>query len=107
MIEFYGGYEVYSESGVDLTLLRRNRQLSREARLQNNGRMLPLIDALRQSGQREWRKGSQQPRRAAMLLEVEALVRQFVDYQVQYVLIGGLAMRVHGSAHVTEDLDLC
>src|SRR6266550_1385680 len=52
MIEFYGGYEVYSESGVDLTLLRRNLQLSLEERLRNNGRMLPLMDALRKSGQR-------------------------------------------------------
>ena len=107
MIEFYGGYEVYSESGVDLTQLRRNLQLSLEERLRNNSRMLPLMDALRKSGQRERHARSHQARKPGMLFDVEALVRQLVDFHVQYVLIGGMAMRVHGSAHVTEDLDLC
>ena len=31
-IEFYGGYEVYSESGIDLTLLRENLRKSLEER---------------------------------------------------------------------------
>ena len=66
MIEFYGGYEVYSESGVDLTQLRRNLQLSLEERLRNNDRMLPLMDALRQSGSQERHSEAQQPRRPKM-----------------------------------------
>lgn len=26
---------------------------------------------------------------------------------VRYVIIGGVAMRLHGSAHVTDDMELC
>ena len=26
---------------------------------------------------------------------------------VRFVIIGGIAMRLHGSAHITEDLDVC
>ena len=36
MIEFYGGYQVYSESGVDLTLLRENLRRSLETRWENS-----------------------------------------------------------------------
>ena len=25
----------------------------------------------------------------------------------RWVVIGGLAMRIHGSAHITDDLDIC
>src|SRR4051794_11050826 len=35
-IEFYGGYQVYSESGVDLTLLRENLKRSPTERLEAN-----------------------------------------------------------------------
>lgn len=27
--------------------------------------------------------------------------------QVRYVIIGGVAMRLHGSAHITDDVDVC
>jgi hypothetical protein len=27
--------------------------------------------------------------------------------QVRYVIIGGIAMRLHGSAHITDDVDVC
>ena len=32
-IEFYGGYEVYDENGIDLTTLRRNLTLALDDRL--------------------------------------------------------------------------
>ena len=35
------------------------------------------------------------------------VVKQLLDHQVEFVVIGGMAMRIHGSAHVTEDLDIC
>ncbi len=37
-IEFYGGYQVYSDSGVDLTLLRENLKRTIEERLADNAR---------------------------------------------------------------------
>src|SRR5947209_14983172 len=38
MIEFYGGYQVYSESGVDLTLLRENLKRTVTERIEQNCR---------------------------------------------------------------------
>ena len=46
-IEFYGGYQVYSESGVDLTMLRRNLERTVEERWENNRRALAFGNALR------------------------------------------------------------
>jgi predicted nucleotidyltransferase len=106
MIEFYGGYQVYSESGVDLTLLRENLKRTATERLQKNLRMLPLVEELRHSGRAKSPGEPQQARRRRMV-EPEALLRQLADHQVEYVLIGGLAMVAHGSAHITEDLDVC
>jgi hypothetical protein len=41
------------------------------------------------------------------MLDPAPLLRLLSEQQVDYVLIGGLAMRAHGSAHLTEDLDVC
>ncbi len=46
MIEFYGGYQVYSESGVDLTLLPENLRRSLEQRWENNCRGVALARAV-------------------------------------------------------------
>ncbi len=50
-IEFYGGYEVYSESGVDLTLLRNNLRRSLEQRWErgHRGRWRPAWQCGRHS----------------------------------------------------------
>jgi hypothetical protein len=40
-------------------------------------------------------------------LNAQGLLGQLVNHRVEFVLIGGLAMIVHGSAHVTRDLDVC
>ena len=39
-MEFYGGYEVYAESGIDLTLLRERLKMTVTERLQANARAL-------------------------------------------------------------------
>ena len=46
-IEFYGGYQVYDENGIDLTTLRRNLTLSLENRLDNNARAAAFFAVLR------------------------------------------------------------
>jgi hypothetical protein len=34
-------------------------------------------------------------------------IRALFDANVEFVLIGGAAMQMQGSAHLTEDLDFC
>ena len=38
---------------------------------------------------------------------LEGILRQLAAHQVEYVLIGGVAMWVQGSDNVTQDLDIC
>jgi hypothetical protein len=49
MIEFYGGYQVYSESGVDLTLLRHNLKLTVTQRWEQHARALKMVQAFREA----------------------------------------------------------
>lgn len=39
--------------------------------------------------------------------QLEALVRLLADGDVDFVVVGGLAAVVHGSAYVTHDVDVC
>lgn len=105
-IEFYGGYQVYSESGVDLTLLRENLKRSATERLSNNSRMVSFFAVLDRSNAGRAAEGRTTSGGPGML-DVEAFLRRLAEERVRYVLIGGLAMRAQGSAHVTEDFDLC
>jgi hypothetical protein len=105
-MEFYGNYQVYSESGVDLTLLRENLRRSVEERIQKNQRGIRLVAGLQQA-ERITRPNKTKPRRPIMVLDAETLIQRLVNHQIEFVLIGGLAMRVQGSAHITEDLDIC
>jgi predicted nucleotidyltransferase len=105
-MEFYGNYQVYSESGVDLTLLRENLRRSVEERIQKNQRGIRLVAGLQQA-ERITGPNKTKPRRPIMVLDAETLIQHLVNHQIEFVLIGGLAMRVQGSAHITEDLDLC
>jgi hypothetical protein len=106
MIEFYGGYQVYSESGVDLTLLRENLKQTPTERLRENQRMLPFVKELRRSGRTE-RPAEKRPTAGTAVLEPESLLRRLADHQVEFVLIGGQAMVAQGSAHITFDIDIC
>jgi hypothetical protein len=40
-------------------------------------------------------------------MKLEETLRALFDAGVEFVLIGGAAMQVQGSAHLTDDLDLC
>jgi len=39
--------------------------------------------------------------------DFQRLVEALERHNVQYVIIGGVAMVLHGSARVTQDLDIC
>jgi hypothetical protein len=40
-------------------------------------------------------------------MQLEETLRALFDASVEFVLIGGAAMQLQGSAHLTEDLDFC
>jgi hypothetical protein len=105
MIEFYGGYQVYSESGVDLTMLRENLKVTPTERLKRHCNSLPIYD-LFAAATPNLSTSVPRPRRSPML-DLPALIKQLTDHDVDFVLIGGLAMIAHGSAYITKDLDIC
>ncbi len=41
------------------------------------------------------------------MIELKEAITALVDKDVEFVLIGGVAVRLQSSAYVTEDLDLC
>jgi hypothetical protein len=104
-IEFYGVSDVYSESGVDLTLLRENLKRSVDQRLEDNRRGLLLAAELQKSGRAKYPWLRDQPE--IHMLDPVPLLRRLNDRHVEYVIIGGVAMIAHGSAHITKDLDVC
>lgn len=105
VIEFYGGYQVYSESGVDLTLLRENLRRPVEDRLEQNQRGLLLAAEVQKSGKTKYAWLRDRPE--IRMLDPVPILRRLNDHGVQYVVIGGVAMIAHGSAHITKDLDIC
>lgn len=48
-VEFFGGYQVYSESGIDVTLLRERLKLTVTERWEDNARALAFVEALREA----------------------------------------------------------
>lgn len=104
-MEFYGGYQVYAESGVDLTLLRENLNRTVAERIDDNARSLAVADAFEESGRTSGSHSHNRPR--FNMLDPGPMLRQLIDHDVKVVLIGGLAMVAHGSAYITKDIDLC
>ena len=104
-IEFYGGYQVYSESGVDLTLLRETLRHSVAERLESNCRNVPVLESLRNAGRRKPGESSS-PSRLPML-DFEAMLRYLTEQKIEFVVIGGLAMIAQGSSYQTKDAHFC
>src|SRR6266700_774676 len=90
-IQFYGGYQVYSESGVDLTLIRENLKRSIGKRWENNCRVLRLIDGFDQ-GREAQKSKNETSGRNSILLDMPGILRLLTSGRVEYVVIGGLAM---------------
>jgi predicted nucleotidyltransferase len=105
-IEFYGGYQVYDENGIDLTLLRENLKRAVEERLANNARGARLAWAMEDAGRR-LRKSTPIHQMRAAMIDASPILQALAAHQVEFVVIGGLAMRIHGSAHLTDDMDIC
>ncbi len=41
------------------------------------------------------------------MIDLETLIPRLVNDGVEFVIIGGVAATAHGSAYITEDLDIC
>jgi hypothetical protein len=41
------------------------------------------------------------------LIELRPAIEAFARHEVEFIIVGGVAMNLHGSAHVTFDLDIC
>lgn len=41
------------------------------------------------------------------MIELKDAITALVDHQVEFVLVGGVAVTLHSSAYVTQDLDFC
>src|SRR5437763_7296960 len=61
---------------------------------------------MEQAGQR-LRKSAPADERKRIAIDASPTLHQLAAHQVEFVVIGGLAMRIHGSAHITDDLDVC
>jgi predicted nucleotidyltransferase len=107
MIEFYGGYQVYSESGVDLTLLRQNLELSTTQRLLHNAQASRALEAFAAEARAGSNAFVQERGVKSPMLDIESILRQLKREQVEFVIIGGQAMIAHGSAYITKDVDIC
>ena len=104
-MDWSGGYQRAAASGVDLTLLESSLALPLSERLRHNARMVQLCDAIRDANPRL--RDQKTARRTMAAPDFQGVIRTLVDGQVDFVLIGGLAMIYHGSSHVTRDVDVC
>jgi hypothetical protein len=41
------------------------------------------------------------------MVQLEPILKSLVESEVEFVIIGGVAITAHGSAYLTNDLDLC
>jgi predicted nucleotidyltransferase len=100
VIEFYGVKDVYSESGVDLTLLRENLARTIEERWESNRDFWQKLSVGAPSSNPNQAMATAPFNPTAVLQELQA-------NHVEHVVIGGLAMIAHGSSYLTRDLDVC
>jgi predicted nucleotidyltransferase len=103
-MKFYGVENVYSESGIDLSLLKSSLNLSLADRLRQTRNAALLGVALQQSNPR-LRKMYEGV--AVTVADFQSIIKVLVEDKVDFVVIGGLAMVYHGSAQSTRDVDVC
>src|SRR5690348_9097548 len=105
-IQFYGGYQVYAESGVDLTLLRADLECSVGERIENNRRALAFVQPIQPLSDVD-KRAATLSRREVSMIDPSPVIQLLVKHNVEFIVIGGIAMRARGSAHITEDIDFC
>ncbi|HMF12508.1 MAG TPA: hypothetical protein VKE94_09390 [Gemmataceae bacterium] len=89
-----------------MTLLRENLKRTVADRWQQNCDALPVLEAFRAAGSRDNRSLELSARRPVML-DIRGFLHLLAEHQVEFVVVGGLAMIAQGSAYITKDLDIC
>jgi predicted nucleotidyltransferase len=91
----YGpAWEAAIDYGIDVSLLTDFLSLTPEQR------------ARRLTGSLRWTRASGPGGEESVTIDVEALLRRLVAAGVEFVVVGGVAARAHGSAMLTQDLDV-
>jgi hypothetical protein len=90
--------------GVDQALIASNRRLTPAGRLRHSAQAAAWSVRWGNIGRRH---RGQAPVPEEPKLDPLAIFGVLADCEVRYVLIGGVAMQLHGSAHVTTDVDIC
>jgi hypothetical protein len=103
VIDFYGGYQVYSESGVDLTLLKDNLRRSPEELWEKNNLWASFLSGVRRNG--EWECPTDHEPPAAFRPDI--ILQALLAAGAEFVLIDGSAMVMHGTAYVIQTVYLC
>jgi hypothetical protein len=93
-IELYGGYEVYDENGIDLTLLRWNLGRSAEERARAGQQALALTAALRMG-------------RSSAGAAFPQIFWRLAAGAVDFVIVGTWATAVHGAREFRQTPEVC
>jgi predicted nucleotidyltransferase len=82
------------EFGIDVTLLYERILLTPTERLERHQQALEFAQELRRRGKED-------------MVKVKELLFQLKKHNVRYVIIGGQAAVLQGSAYITADIDIC
>jgi predicted nucleotidyltransferase len=77
-----------------------------EERWENNRRVLAFGNALRDANAARLGPLADSGRRAIMV-DAVGIISHLLAHRVEFVVIGGQAMRAQGATYITEDLDVC
>lgn len=83
------GYGEQDENGVDVSLLRENLKRTPTERLAKLQRVLQMFQEDNMADDTDFRR----------------IIGALNDSGLRFVIIGGIAMRLQGSAHITDDID--
>ena len=59
------------------------------------------------TGRDQGRNGPDEPTSRRVVLDPAAIFKALAETEIDYVLIGGLAVGAHGAARATKDVDIC
>ncbi|HEX4606075.1 MAG TPA: hypothetical protein VH724_18890 [Candidatus Angelobacter sp.] len=88
--------EAASDYGVDLTLNLRSLTRTPAERVREMEAALKFAEDLRRAASR-----------LGSMINFEATLKALADHHVNFVVVGGYASTLHGSAYLTRDLDIC
>lgn len=101
-MKFYGVENVYAESGVDLGLLQSRLQMPCSNRVHSNANIICFIHSIKERPPSRICDEQDQ-----FISDPEPLLRKLTCSGANFVVIGGVAMMIHGSAYWTYDVDIC